>query len=187
MVSYRLNVKILYENIFMRNFDSENVIQAFEKSWIKQRPDLNPGSVSLDMRLQLAARKFFDTSNLALKDFDLEWWEYDVLSALRRAGSPYESPVNSLNDILPLTSGALTNRINQLLARQLVTRRNDSKDRRRVLVRLSSTGKKLVDAAATARFEAANNTASALNGNEQLQLNRLLDKLIADEIALSDN
>ena len=171
----------------MSDNNALNIIQVFEKSWINQRPDLDPSSVSIDMRMQLAARKFLDTSNLALAEYDLEWWEYDVLSALRRAGEPYESPVNKLSDILPLTSGALTNRINQLLARKLVTRRNDSKDRRRVMVRLSASGKKLVDAAATARFEAANDTANVLSNVEQTQLNGLLDKLIADKIALSDD
>lgn len=171
----------------MPNSEAENVIQVFEKSWIEQRPDLDPSGVGSDMRLQLAARKFLDNSNTALLSFKLEWWEYDVLSALRRAGKPYECPVNKLNDILPLSSGALTHRINQLLSRKLVTRRHDSKDRRRVMVRLSAAGKRLVDAAASARFEVANQTANVLSSSEQAQLNSLLDKLIADEIALTDD
>ena len=46
-----------------------------------------------------------------------------------------------------VTSGAMTNRINRLLTRGLVTRDTDTDDGRRVVVGLRPEGKKLVDRA----------------------------------------
>ncbi len=154
-------------------------ISEFESAWAHERPDLNPAAVATDLRMQLVARHFLDSSNSALANFDLEWWEYDVISALRRMGRPYECAVNSMNDILPLSSGALTHRLNRLVARKLVTRRTDDNDRRRVLVKLTAKGLVLVDNAATARFDAAQSTVNTLSEREWTSLNRILEKLLA--------
>ncbi len=45
---------------------------------------------------------------------ELEGWEFDVLSALRRAGEPYQlSPGRLVQETL-VTSGTMTNRIDRL-------------------------------------------------------------------------
>jgi DNA-binding MarR family transcriptional regulator len=139
---------------------------------------LDSTAVATDLRMQLVALHFADSCNSALADFNLEWWEYDVLSALRRIGKPYICAVNSMNDILPLTSGALTHRLNRLIDRKLVTRRVDDHDGRRVLAKLTSKGVRLVNSAATARFQAAENTVQALSNTDRENLDRILDKLI---------
>ena len=153
-------------------------IDIFEDCWVAERPDLDPEAVSTDLRLQLAALRFSQNSTAALTEFDLEWWEYDVLSALRRQGQPYECAVNEISDILPLSSGALTNRLDRLVKRQLVSRKNDTEDRRRVLVRLTSKGFALADQAATKRFAAAAKSLDRLTESEWNTLDTLLDKLI---------
>ncbi|MFT4728368.1 MAG: DNA-binding MarR family transcriptional regulator [Granulosicoccus sp.] len=153
-------------------------IAEFKNAWTQERPDLDPTAVATDLRMQLVARHFANSSNSALSDFDLEWWEYDVLSALRRIGKPYVCAANSINDILPLTSGALTHRLNRLVDRKLVTRRGDDHDRRRVLVKLTSKGLSLVNSAAKARFQAAENTVQALSNTDRANLDRILDKLL---------
>lgn len=162
----------------MRNPEQLTTISEFKKTWAHERPDLDPAAVATDLRMQLVARYFADSSSTALSDFDLEWCEYDMLSALRRVGSPYKCTVSSLNDILPLTSGALTHRLNLLVGRKLVTRQNDEADRRRVLVKLTPKGLRLVETAATARFQAAQSVVDILSGSEKKSLDLLLDKLI---------
>ena len=104
-------------------------IDYFEDSWSLERPDLDPEAVSTDLRLQLVAHQFSQNSTAALTEFGLELWEYDVLSALRRQGEPFECAVSAISDILPLSSGALTNRLDRLVKRRLVSRKNDTKDR----------------------------------------------------------
>lgn len=162
----------------MQNGYVPEAISNFESDWSVERPDLNPSGVSLDMRLQCVAHHFSEATSEALAAFDLEWWEYDVLSELRRLGKPYERSVNEINDILPLSSGARTHRLNRLVQRQLVTRRNDDIDRRRVMVRLTDAGFQLVDEAATARFSAAAHAAGRLSHTEKARLNTLLNKLL---------
>ena len=64
-----------------------------------------------------------------------------MLAALRRAGAPYElSPGRLLRETL-VTSGTMTNRVDRLAARGLVTRLPDPNDRRGVLVRLTRAGR----------------------------------------------
>src|SRR5690349_6070486 len=73
----------------------------------------------------------------AFTEHGIERWEFDVLAALRRAGPPYQlSPGRLLKETL-VTSGTMTNRVDRLVARELVERLPDPNDRRGVLVRLT--------------------------------------------------
>lgn len=83
----------------------------------------------------------------AFESHQLNAWEFDVLSALRRVGKPYQlSPGQLVHETL-VTSGTMTNRVDRLVARGLVERLPDPADRRGVQVRLSTAGRKAVDGA----------------------------------------
>ncbi len=155
------------------------VISGFQSSWSKQRPDLDTNSVATELRVQLLARRHTELNASVLAEYGLEWWAYDVLSELCRIGAPYECPVNQLSKIIPLTSGALTHRLDGLVERKLVSRGNDKHDRRKVLIKLTKTGKRLVDRAATARFDASESALQALSKAERKKLDSLLDKLLS--------
>ncbi|WP_327019500.1 MarR family winged helix-turn-helix transcriptional regulator [Aeromicrobium sp. Root344] len=102
----------------------------------------------------------------AFADHGLEPSEFDVLSALRRAGRPYQlSPGQLVHETL-VTSGTMTNRVDRLVGKGLVERLPDPADRRGVQVRLTPAGKNAVDGAL-----------DALLGHEQ----QLLAGLSADE------
>ena len=63
-----------------------------------------------------------------------------MLSALRRAGTPYQlSPKQLLQQTL-VSSGTMTNRIDRLVERGLVTRQTDPNDGRGILVEMSPAG-----------------------------------------------
>jgi DNA-binding MarR family transcriptional regulator len=70
-----------------------------------------------------------------------------VLAALRRSGQPYDLSPGRLVAETMVTSGTMTNRVDRLVARGLVERRPDPEDRRGVLVSLTTSGRKAVDAA----------------------------------------
>ena len=154
-------------------------IVAFEDDWSEQRPDLDPSAVATELRLQQLSRRNWERNVDALATLDLEWWAYDLLSELRRLGPPYQCPVNQLSKIIPLTSGALTHRLDGLVERKLVSRGSDANDRRKVLIKLTAVGRKLVDKAATARFEAAEEAFEPLTKTERKKLNTLFDKLLS--------
>ena len=102
-----------------------------------------------------------------------------MLSALRRAGAPYElSPGRLLRETL-VTSGTMTNRVDRLAARGLVERLPDPADRRGVLVRLTPEGKDAVDGAFEALLEAERDLLADLSLRDRKKLAALLRPLLA--------
>jgi DNA-binding MarR family transcriptional regulator len=73
-----------------------------------------------------------------------------------------------------VTSGAMTNRINRLEARGLVSRQADPEDGRRVVVALSDPGRKLVDRALDDLLSAEHRALEPLSSAERKELASLL-------------
>ena len=97
-------------------------------------------------RVSRLARHLDRARRAAFAEHDLETWEFDVLTALRRAGEPYEMSPGALLRATLVTSGTMTNRIDRLAAAGLVRRRPDPEDRRGVLVSLTEPGGTVDDA-----------------------------------------
>jgi DNA-binding MarR family transcriptional regulator len=162
-------------------------IDQLQREWKKQRPDLNTERLGVILRIQALARIFSDQAAEKLDEYQLQWWQYDVLSALRRQGRPFTLPATELAEANMLTSGAMTNRIDRLEETGLVERLEDPHDRRRVLVRLTPKGLDLIENAAEARFRSATRAIESLSENERIQLDQLLRKvLLAQEEAGAD-
>jgi len=142
--------------------------------WSDERPDLDTASLGVVIRVMTLYRSFRREATRALESLDLELWEYDVLAALRRQGSPYVLPATRLARETDLSSGAMTNRIDRLETRGLVRRRPDRSDRRGVNVSLTSKGRKLIDKAIQYRLDSARDSLRALSPAQQRQLARLL-------------
>jgi DNA-binding MarR family transcriptional regulator len=109
----------------------------------------------------------------------LETWEFDVLSALRRAGAPYRMSPGALLTQTLVTSGTMTNRIDRLAARSLVERLPSPDDRRGVLVRLTDEGRRRVDAAMSSLLEVERGLLSGLDEAERARLADLLRVVVA--------
>ncbi len=102
-----------------------------------------------------------------------------MLTALRRAGEPYElSPGRLLRETL-VTSGTMTNRVDRLAGRGLVERYPDPSDRRGVIVRLTGEGKAKVDDAFEALLRAEATLLADLAPRDQARLAALLRTLLA--------
>ena len=142
--------------------------------WSDERPDLDTASLGVVIRVMTLYRSFRREATRALESLDLELWEYDVLAALRRQGSPYVLPATRLARETDLSSGAMTNRIDRLESRGLVRRRPDRSDRRGVNVSLTAKGRKLIDKAIQYRLDSARDSLRALSPAQQRELARLL-------------
>jgi DNA-binding MarR family transcriptional regulator len=116
-------------------------------AWRRERPDLDVTPLAVLSRVSRLARHLDRARANAFDEHGLEPWEFDVLAALRRAGPPYELSPGALLPLTLVSSGTMTNRIDRLEARRLVTRRPDPADRRGVLVTLTAEGRSRVDAA----------------------------------------
>lgn len=153
------------------------------EDWSEERPELSTEALGIVLRIQFLEKILADQLAEALSKLDLEWFEYDVLSALRRQGVPFQMIASDIAEGSMLSPGALTNRIDRLIERKLVTRAEDPEDRRRVLVTLTKKGIKLVDRTTEARFMCAEEAVNHFSAAEKKQLNSLLRKFLlsADE------
>jgi DNA-binding MarR family transcriptional regulator len=123
--------------------DVDRIVSA----WRRERPDLDVSPLEVLSRVSRLARRLDRVRGTAFAQKGLDGWEFDVLSALRRAGTPYElSPGQLVTETL-VTSGTMTNRVDRLVARGWVEREPDPTDRRGVIVRLTPDGMAVVDSA----------------------------------------
>jgi DNA-binding MarR family transcriptional regulator len=97
---------------------------------------------------------------------------------LRRQGKPYELAATELARQTAISTGAMTNRIDRLAERELVSRAADLEDRRSVNVALTSKGVRVIDKAIQLRLDAANHGVRGLSGKERAALAKLLRKVV---------
>lgn len=149
-------------------------------AWDRERPDLDFSPLLVLSRVSRLSRHLDRERRAAFGSSDLEPWEFDVLSALRRAGAPYRlSPKLLLQQTL-VSSGTMTNRIDRLVARGLVERHHDPNDGRGILVTMTELGRDRVDAAISALMDSERSLLEALSPAERERLAGLLRKLSLD-------
>jgi DNA-binding MarR family transcriptional regulator len=145
----------------------QDQVDKLLQQWAQERPELDCSRLSVVVRVLLLSKVFRRSAEKALAPLKLKLWEYDVMSALRRQGPPFQLPATQLARASMLTSGAMTNRIDRLESRGLVVRVPDAADRRGVNVQLTEAGWRLTDAAIEARLTAANEQLEALTVQER--------------------
>lgn len=155
----------------------QDEVDRLVEAWGRERPDLDLGPMEVLSRVSRLDHHLDAARRTAFTDHGIEPWEFDVLAALRRAGSPYElSPGRLLRETL-VTSGTMTNRVDRLVGRALVERLPDPHDRRGVLVRLTVLGRETVDGALAGLLDQERHLLSALGPDEMRQLAALLRRL----------
>jgi len=156
-----------------------NEVDEIVQAWRRERPDVDVEPMEVLSRISRLARRLDRLRATAFSAHDLEYWEFDVLAALRRAGPPYQlSPGQLLHETL-VTSGTMTNRVDRLTDRGFVTRQDHPKDRRGVLVQLTDAGKDVVDAALAELMAAEGQIMGALDAADHDQLTHSLRLLLA--------
>lgn len=146
--------------------------------WVRELPSLDPLREQVIARISKVARHIATGRSTALAAGDLAVWQFKTLLMLRRVGKPYELSPSALADLLGLTRGALSARLAGLETRGLVVRELDGEDRRRVRVRLTTAGRKALDAQLGAEGNTEDRLLSALNERELRTLAALLRKLV---------
>ncbi len=148
-------------------------------AWQAQRPDLDVEPLQVLSRISRLARHLDIARRGAFADHDLESWEFDVLSALRRQGPPFQLTPGALLRATLVTSGTMTNRIDRLAAAGLVRRKPDPRDKRGVLVILTNLGRERVDAALTDLLRRERALLAGLDAGERQHLADLMRILLA--------
>ena len=149
-------------------------------AWTRERPDLDFTPLQVLSRVGRLARHLERARRTAFGASDLESWEFDVLSALRRAGEPYQLSPKALLQQTLVSSGTMTNRIDRLVERRLVERRTDPHDGRGILVTMTERGQERVDTAISELLTAESDLLDGLSTGDQERLSALLRKLSLD-------
>lgn len=157
------------------NKDHVDIVLA---QWRNERPNLNASPMGVTGRLVRAQSFFAAEMQKVFSVFKLNLGEFDLLATLLRSGKPYTLTPNQLLSALMLSSGAMTNRIDRLEAKQLVERLADPNDRRGVRVALTAEGYTLISKAIVQHVEKCQQLVSPLSDSEQKVLADLLKKLL---------
>lgn len=158
--------------------DPADDVDAIVDAWRRERPDLDVEPLHVFSRVSRLARLLDLDRVRAFSRHQLEGWEFDVLSALRRAGVPYQlSPGRLVQETL-VTSGTMTNRIDRLATKGWVERLPSPTDRRGVIVRLTTAGQACVDAAMADLLTRERQLLDDLSAQERRALTGALKRLL---------
>jgi DNA-binding MarR family transcriptional regulator len=154
--------------------------------WRRERPELDTAALGLLGRLFRTARLADAILAEGLAKHDLQSGWFDLLAALRRAGTPYELNPTDLMRTTMLSSGGMTKRLDRLAEAGLVERRPDPADRRGTVVRLTRRGKTAIDKALETHLTNEQRLLRSLTPQQRSRLDSLLRALLADLEQLAD-
>jgi DNA-binding MarR family transcriptional regulator len=147
--------------------------------WRIERPDLDVEPLQVLSRVSRLARHLDRARTAAFASHGLQAWEFDVLSALRRQGPPYQLSPGALLRATLVTSGTMTNRVDRLAEAGLVSRHPDPQDKRGVLVALTARGRAVVDGALEDLLHSERELLTGLDRAQRRELAGLLRVLLA--------
>jgi DNA-binding MarR family transcriptional regulator len=158
--------------------ETDRVDERIEK-WAPKLPDVDLDIEAAVQRIQWINKLIGRQMDETLAEYELSHGEWHVLRDLALEDPPHRSSPGQLAKHQGLSSGAMTNRLDQLEKARLVRRLPDREDRRAVQVELTDKGHKLWTDWITAQASKEASLASALDDRELAQLNRLLRKVLA--------
>lgn len=117
------------------------------EQWAVQRPDLDVSPMAVIGRLSRLTQLVRGELGRTFEAHGLDPASFDVLATLRRSEPPHRLTPSELMRSAMVTSGAITQRLDRLQARGLVTRTASETDGRVVHVGLTAAGRTLIDRA----------------------------------------
>jgi len=158
--------------------EKDHVDRILEQ-WRRERPDLDVEPMGLLGRLARLATYLGREVEKTFLELGLTSANFDVLAALRRSGTPYQLSPGDLLATMMITSGTMTNRIDQLEKAGLVERLTNREDRRSVLIALKPEGLDLVERAVTAHVANQHRLTAHLEPDERATLDMILRKYLS--------
>jgi DNA-binding MarR family transcriptional regulator len=117
------------------------------EQWAGQRPDLDVSPMAVLGRLARVTRLVEPELRRTFAAHGLDGAAFDVLATLRRSDPPHSLTPAELMQSAMVTSGAISQRLDRLESRGLVTRAPSESDGRSVRVQLTTDGLELIDRA----------------------------------------
>jgi DNA-binding MarR family transcriptional regulator len=161
-----------------KKVESDRVDELLE-DWAPKLPPIDIGIEAAVQRIQWIYRLVERRMDETLAEHELSHGEWKLLRDLAMEGPPHRSSPGKLAKREGLSSGAMTNRLDQLEKAGLVRRLPDPEDRRALKVELTEKGHKLWADTISVQAEKEAKLAAALGERELAQLNKLLRKVLA--------
>jgi DNA-binding MarR family transcriptional regulator len=142
--------------------------------WAVERPDVDASPMQVLGRLSRIAAHL-DAELLAVfRRFGLGEGEFDILATLRRGGEPFARTPGELARHTMVTTGAVTKRVDRLMASGLVSRSASDDDGRGRMVTLTREGRRVIDEALVAHLTNEERLLSGLDADQRRTLEALL-------------
>ncbi|MEQ9489915.1 MAG: MarR family transcriptional regulator [Alphaproteobacteria bacterium] len=145
--------------------------------WRAERPDLDVGPMGVIGRIKRISASLLREMEKTWELHGLNAASFDVLATLRRSGPPYTLSPGDLMAWTMVTSGTMTNRIDQLVKSGHVSRVSNPDDGRSILISLTDQGFETIEAAVTDHVATQHRLTRGLSKRDQEALNHLLVKL----------
>lgn len=153
---------------------SHDHVARIQAEWARERPDLDVTPQGVIGRLHRLAAVLTEELVSVYREHGLGEGEFDVLATLRRAGAPFERAPGELAQFTMVTTGAMTKRLDRLVAAGLVTRRASEQDGRARVVALTPQGLEVIDRAFTEHIANEHRLLRGLSGEQSQTLESLL-------------
>ncbi|MCT2593080.1 MarR family transcriptional regulator [Streptomyces sp. N2-109] len=156
---------------------ADHVDRVLEQ-WGAQRPDLDVSSMAVLGRLKRLTRLVEAEQRRTFASHGLDPASFDVLATLRRNDPPHRLTPAELMRSSMITSGAVTQRLDRLEERGLVTRTPSESDGRGVYVGLTAEGHALIDAALPDHVDTQNRLLATLSRPQRDTLSETFRQLL---------
>ncbi|MDF2992258.1 MAG: transcriptional regulator [Microbacterium sp.] len=153
--------------------DSDHV-DALVARWATERPDVDASPMQIVGRLSRIVDHIEAELLEVFRGFGLGEGEFDILATLRRRGEPYACAPSELARHTMVTTGAVTKRVDRLVASGLVARSASDDDGRGRVVSLTDAGRRVIDEALVAHVANEERLLAALSPADRRTLESLL-------------
>ncbi|KKZ88136.1 MULTISPECIES: MarR family winged helix-turn-helix transcriptional regulator [Rhizobium] len=160
--------------------EKQDHVDRILAQWRRERPDLDVEPMGILGRLKRLGTHLGREVETVLMQHGLSTSAFDVLATLRRSGAPHRLSPGELLEMTMVSSGTMTNRIDQLEKAGFVERILNPEDRRSVLIALTEKGLATVEEAVGAHVANQQRLTRNLTAEDKAEFDRLLKKFLSD-------
>jgi len=151
-----------------------DILEAMSENWPQCADTVSPAL----LRLLRVSNLFHNKMETLVESHNLQRAEFSVLATLRRNPIPYCMSPTALYQSMIFSSGGLTKVLNRLNQAELIERVDNPEDKRSKLVRLTATGKQLIETVIPKLHQKERNILSVLSPDEQQQLDSFMRRIL---------
>lgn len=153
-------------------------VDRLRAQWARELPDLDTEPMAILGRAYRLGNLMRPSIEATFAGFGLDRGEFDVISTLRRSGSPYRLTPTEMYGLLMISSGGLTHRLDRLEKASLIRREKSPTDGRSVQIALTEAGAARAEEAFRKDMASEIEFLAPLDAGERERLASLLRKLL---------